>query len=101
MRVVIPLVARWDSYDAADAYESQVRGLGQKFLSAVDDAIRHIGARPRLYSPAPSVPAGREVRFRMAKRFPYVIYYEVLAAEVVILAITHARRRQRVWRRRL
>jgi hypothetical protein len=40
MRVVIPLIARWDSFDAADLYEAQVPGLGQRFLSAVDDAIR-------------------------------------------------------------
>src|SRR6187549_3133076 len=47
MNVIVPLVARWDVIDAADEYESQVRGLGQRFLSAVDDAVRRIGSQPR------------------------------------------------------
>jgi len=34
-------------------------------------------------------------------RFPYVIYYEVTAAEVVVLAVVHGRSRYRPWRRRL
>jgi toxin ParE1/3/4 len=101
MNVIIPLVARWDTMDAADEYESQVRGLGRQFFAAVDDAVRKIAAQPRAYSPAPGVPRGRDVRFRRVNRFSYLIYYEVTAAEVVVLAVVHARRSQRVWRRRL
>lgn len=101
MNVVIPVIARWDAIDAADEYESQLRGLGQRFLLAVDDAVRKVAAQPRAYSPAPNVPAGRDVRFRRVNRFSYLIYYEVTSTEVIILAVVHARRSQRVWRRRL
>ena len=101
MNVVTPVIARWDAIDAADEYESQVRGLGQRFLAAVDDAVRKIAAQPRAYSPAPRVPPGRDVRFRRVNRFSYLIYYEVTATEVIILAVVHAHRSQRVWRRRL
>ena len=101
MNVVIPLVARWDAIDAADEYESQVRGLGQQFYAAVDDAVQKIAAQPRAYSSAPGVPPGRDVRLRRVNRFSYLIYYEVAATEVVIMAVVHARRSQRVWRRRL
>jgi plasmid stabilization system protein ParE len=101
MNVIVPVIARWDALDAADEYESQVRGLGQRFLLAVDDAVRKIAAQPRAYSPAPNVPVGRDIRFRRVNRFSYLIYYEVTSAEVIILAVVHARRSQRVWRRRL
>lgn len=101
MNVVTPLIARWDAIDAADKYESQVRGLGARFLAAVDDAVRKIAAQPRAYGRAPGVPPKRDVRFRRVNRFSYVIYFEVAATEVIILAIVHAHRSQRVWRRRL
>jgi toxin ParE1/3/4 len=101
MNVITPVNARWDAIDAADEYESQVRGLGQRFLLAVDDAIRKIAAQPRAYSPARNVPARRDVRFRRVNRFSYLIYYEVTLTEVIVLAVVHARRSQRVWRGRL
>lgn len=63
MNIIVPVIARWDAFDAADEYESKVRGLGQRFLSAVDDAIQKIAAQPRAYSPAPAVPRGREYVF--------------------------------------
>lgn len=101
MNVRTPLDARLDAFDAADAYESKVPGLGRRFLAAVNDAVQKISFQPRGYSLAARTPAGREVRFRKVNRFSYVIYYEVTAADVVVLAIVHARRHQRVWRRRL
>ncbi len=101
MNLRVPVFARWDAFDAADKYESQVPGLGQRFLTAVDDAIQRIAAQPRIYGRSPYAPPNREVRFRRVGRFSYVIYYEVTAVDVVILAIVHAHRRQRVWRRRL
>lgn len=101
MTVRIPWAARWDILDAADAYETKVPRLGQRFISSVDAAIRMIERTPRAYSAAPGIPSGREVRFRLVHRFPYAVYYEVTAADIVILAVIHVRRRQRTWRSRL
>lgn len=101
MIVRIPWAARWDILDAADDYEAKLKGLGPKFMSAVDAAIRRIGKSPRLYSAAPRTPRGREVRFGLVRRFPYAVYFEVLASEVVILAVVHVRRHRRTWFSRL
>jgi hypothetical protein len=34
------------------------------------------------------------------KRFPYYVAYELLAEEIVVLAVAHMKRRQKYWIKR-
>jgi plasmid stabilization system protein ParE len=45
----------------------------------------------------------REVRWRMPKRFPYRVVYEIREDEhvVLVVAVLHSARHDRHWRRRL
>lgn len=76
-------------------YHRQAPGLAASFLAAVHASIaslqRHPEAHP-LVDPA--------TRRALVRRFPYAIFYDVGATEIVVYAIFHAARDPRAWRRR-
>jgi len=65
--------------------EDRKPGLGEQFLSGIDDCLDGIRQHPRA----------------SLKRFPYSIFYFVHEAEIVILACLHAKRRPGTLRSRL
>jgi plasmid stabilization system protein ParE len=84
-------VARW--YEEAD-------GLGDEFIEEFLRFVSIIEANPQGFSRAPRCPKGREIRVVKIGQFDYLLYHEVLATEVVTIAIQHARRKSLVWRKR-
>lgn len=92
--------ARSELNDAVDWYENRRPGLGSDLLEEIYATIRRIVANPRAYARAPRVAASREVHFLPVRRYEYVVVYEILPAEIVILAVAHGRRRYQRWRRR-
>ena len=61
--------------EAAEAYyDAQAPGLGRIFLAEVERTVFRIAEQPDAGSPYKRTP----VRFRLTRRFPYVIYYTVL-----------------------
>jgi hypothetical protein len=101
MRYRFLLEARWDLFDVSDAYESQVPGLGADFGNQVEERVREITGQPRHWGRVQPPVRGHEVRVAPVRRFPYLVIYEVTTSEVVIIAVTHVRRRGRHWRRRI
>ncbi|MGH2608975.1 MAG: type II toxin-antitoxin system RelE/ParE family toxin [Tepidiformaceae bacterium] len=77
---------------ALEGYERQRPGLGTEFATACQAAVTLVRDRPELFRQVHG--ATRRVILR---RFPYAIYYHVLHAEIVILAVTHGRRDPRRW----
>jgi len=68
----------------------------RRFVEAMDRAIAKIQEDPARW------PRFRQ-RFRWIKthRFPFVLYYEILGADdIMIMAVAHARRRLGYWARR-
>ena len=80
---------------ALDWYDHQRAGLGAEFATACRAALTLVRDRPELFRQVHG--ATRRVILR---RFPYAIYYRVLDAEIVILAVTHGRRDPRRWQSR-
>lgn len=81
---------------AARWYEREARGLGGEFLGEVELAFGSVKARPAAGSP---LPTGR--RRVLLRRFPYAVVYRELAADLVrVLAVAHFRRRPDYWGRR-
>jgi toxin ParE1/3/4 len=93
--------ARVDFDLAVDWYEAQQPGLGDDFLNEVYATVQRIVANPHAFARVARVPAEREVRILTVHRFEYLVIYEVLPSEVVILGILHARRGRQPWRSRL
>ncbi len=84
--------AREELRDAAEYYESRVRGLGVEFTHKVDEAVLDVRQNPESGS---VVEQG--VRRRLISRFPYCLLYCVDANETVILAVMHLRRHPNYW----
>ncbi len=80
-------------------YENKA-SCGAAFVADVERLISIIEANPQGFSMAPRCPRGREIRVVKIGRFDYLLYHEVLADEVVTIAIQHARRKSSPWRKR-
>jgi hypothetical protein len=85
-------VARW--------YDQNSSGLGQRFLDALDAAVARVAAHPRAYARVARCPRGRDIRQALVSGFPFTVTYELSAGELVVLAVTHFRRRRQPWRGR-
>ncbi len=75
------------SKDAYDWYEEQQRGLGEIFLTELDNCYRKLQLQPAANSKVEK--NYRQVRLR---RFPYVIVYEIIKTDIVVFSVFHTRR---------
>ncbi len=73
--------------DAYDWYEEQKLGLGEEFLDELDGIYNKLSSHPEYFGKV-------KKNFRQAalKRFPFVIVYEIIKAEVVVFAVFHTSR---------
>jgi toxin ParE1/3/4 len=76
-------------------YEGKQAGLGVAFAEETLRIIELVCLFPRIGSPEE---AG--VRSVITKRFPFLIYYEVLENKLWIWAVMHAAREPGYWRSR-
>jgi plasmid stabilization system protein ParE len=70
-------------------YEGQRVGLGEEFLDEMARLIASLGDNALLYAEL-----FEGVRRVLARRFPYVVSYQIVADDVVILSVLHVRRRR-------
>ena len=89
-----------DAFDAADWYERQAIGLGDRSLLAIDQLVDVLALQPRLFARVSRPVRGREIREAPVSGFPFVATYEILGTDVVILSVTHGRSIRQAWRRR-
>jgi len=76
-------------------YHRQAPRLAANFLAAVQASIASIQRRPEAYALVDPT-----MRRALVRRFPYAIFYEIGATEIVVYAIFHAARDPRAWKRR-
>lgn len=77
-------------------YERQRIGLGGDFFRCLEDCLTRIHRRPELFARV----LGR-VRRCKTRRFPFLVFYRETDDCVEVLAVLHASRHPRVWRRRV
>ncbi len=94
--VVIWPEAEEDLREAKAWYERCREGLGDEFLSCIEETIESIRCTPFLYGVV-----YKDVRRALVRRFPYGIFYRVAEDRVVVLAVFHASRDPRSWQRRV
>jgi plasmid stabilization system protein ParE len=97
-RHLIPSLAEADITGAALWYERQQSGLGEKFLLQVDAAIARVLENPLAY---PVIRRRHEVRRVLTHQFPYRIFYSLERDMVVVHAVLHASRDERVLDERI
>ena len=96
MRLEIHFEAREEFLQAAQFYEAQVPGLGQRFINEIERCQKAL-----LDTPLIGQPYGRQLRkFTVGDKFPYSIVYVALADALFVLAYAHGSRRPGYWRTR-
>ena len=94
--VLVRPLAAGDIEEAFEWYEKQRRGLGDEFLDslqgAIDWTVDHPHAHPVMH---------RGTRRVLVRRFPYALFYQVNAGQIVVIACMHIHRNPRGWQFRL
>jgi toxin ParE1/3/4 len=94
--VIFHSQARAELEEAVAYYEKQRQGLGLALQSEVERTIAmlrrnpHRGARYK----------ATEFRYRLARRFPYIVFYTELDDALWIAAIAHGKRKPNYWKGR-
>lgn len=94
-RIHIREAAESDIRSAIQWYESQQRGLGQRFELELEDTLEVIAEYPEaagLIDP--------QTRRQKIRRFPYGVMYRVRGSIVQVLAVMHLHQREEAWRER-
>lgn len=73
----------------------------RKFLESLDGAFCDIAAHPSAFPFLESLRRNKRFRRLVLKEFPVVVIYEIIAQEVLIVAVAHGARRTGYWRGRL
>ena len=91
-RVIFRPAADRDIDGAFSWYERQQVGLGNQFLTSLNNTVEMIRAGPESY------PVVRHsIRRAVLGRFPYLVFYVVEPDRVVVLACLHASRDPDAW----
>lgn len=89
-----PAVAR-EIDEANSWYEQRRLGLGRDFLDEVERVLAEIAANPARFGFADA-----DIREGLLTRFPYAVYYRVLADRIRVLAVYHTARDPSRWQSR-
>lgn len=90
--------AETDLTDAAVWYELREPGLGLELISEVRSAIARALKSPESFTRLRRNPTVRRV---LTRRFPYRIFFIVRPKAIVVFAVLHAARHDRVWKHRV
>lgn len=87
--------ARQELLEAKAFYAAVTPALGDRFASAIDGALRRIGASPRLWSRV-----SPRLRRHVVSESPCAIVDRIEGSRIVVVANAHQRRRFGYWRGR-
>ena len=93
--MIIRAEAEADLAESHAWYDRQRSGLGDGYLRAVGLAFEQIVRLPESHQVV-----HQDFRRAKMRRFPFLIYYRIIAGEVVIVAVLHSHRDPRVWKSR-
>jgi len=96
MKIEFMPLAKIEFADAIDYYNDQREGWGDVLAFELNAMIEQIA-----FLPEAGVKVARRTRRRRLKRFPYGILYQRHAEIILIVAITHIKRRPNAWKSRL
>jgi len=97
-RLIIRPEAEADLTDGTAWYESRESGLGLEFLEEAHSGIARALENPESFTRVRRIPTVRRVLIR---RFPYRVFFIVRPDAIVVFAVIHAARHDRVWKYRV
>ncbi len=81
---------------AMDWYENKQEGLGTKYVLTIRVSLHLIAINPFAYARV-----HLKIRKANTQKFPYSLYYEINDKEVIIFAIIHNSRSDKIWKKRI
>ena len=84
-------------YEAAESYETERPGLGDRFGAEVEDILRLIAAAPN----GGTGWRGTRARTWRVAKFPFLVVYAIEPDAIVVVAVAHTKRRPGYWLSRL
>ena len=87
--------ARSEITDAKKWYDAEAPELGIRFHHEVDSVVRRIASNPLQF---PVV--YNDLRRARLRRFPYQVFFRVLADSIYVIARFHGRRDPKIWQGR-
>ena len=96
-RLIVRPEAEADITEGAVWYDSREPGLGLKLTSEVYSAISRALKSPESFVRVRRNPLVRRV---LTRRFPYRVFFIVRSDAIVVFAVLHAARHDRVWKHR-
>lgn len=100
MRVELHPEARAEFRLAALWYDERQTGLGDAFVTAVNSTLERVASAPESYPRWPGVTQQTVIRKATLLAFPYLIAFEQHRHHIVVLGISHQKRRPLYWLRR-
>ena len=82
--------------EAANYYDAQIDGLGDRFVDNIEAAISKVRKNPLTWRKL-----SKHTRRCLAATFPYGIIYVVHQNKIFILAVMHLKRKPGYWKSRL
>ncbi|MEP6534238.1 MAG: type II toxin-antitoxin system RelE/ParE family toxin [Bryobacteraceae bacterium] len=95
-QVVFTQAARAELIHAQDWYEGEASGLGSHFRAEVDAGINRMIAKPLQFP----VVYKKTVRRLVLPRFPYMLFFTIEGATLLVIACFHGSRDPRQWQQR-
>ncbi len=96
--MIVEPEASEELFAAAAWYDDQRPGLGDEFLSAIDEVLRHVALAPLSYS---RDPFDERARRALVTRFPFAVVFVVQDGEIRVIAFVHAKRLPDYWTKRV
>jgi len=84
-----------DVREAADWYDKRAAGLGDAFAETVRQCAAKIIADPERFAKL-----SMGCRYHRLKRFPYVLLFDLVDDELLMLGVLHTARSMNKWRER-
>lgn len=94
-KLIIRPAVEDDVEEAAAWYDRAQAGLGQDFVECVEDALDEIAKWPDV-----GIAVHKQMRRKSVRRFPYGVFYVPYADRIEVVAVIHANRAPRVWKKR-
>jgi toxin ParE1/3/4 len=97
-RLIVRAEAEADITNAAVWYESREPSLAIEFISEVRAAIRRALNDPQAF---PCLRIEPDVRRVLTRRFPFRVFFILRTDALVVFAVIHAARHDRIWKDRI
>lgn len=95
-KLIVRPEAELDISEAVKWYEERLKGLGSSFLMSVDATIESVLRMPESY-----MPNYKNTRRALVRKFPFGVHYIIDEGIIVVLAVFHASRNPKEWKKRI